>query len=184
MDIWKLGQSLKGENNSSRKKGVTLIELFFVVILMGVVSYTMWRVFLTGTRTSTRLSQSVELASDARICDARLARELRTSVQILSPEEPADSAAPETAPLLVVLNATNELIVFYVNNNGQLIRQNRTRGNFETVIGKNISAFRVFRKGRRLINYHLELAVDDSKMPDGKRKFSLITSVTLRNNFN
>lgn len=184
MNISKLRQCLNRGNNTPLKKGVTLIELLFVVILMGVVSYTMWRVFITGARTSTRLSQSVELASNARICDARLARELRTSVQILSPEEADDTGSPETSPILVVLNATNELIVFYVNNSEELIRQNRTKGNSETVIGKSISAFRVFRKGRRLINYHLELAVDDSKMPDGKRKFSLITSVTLRNNFN
>jgi prepilin-type N-terminal cleavage/methylation domain-containing protein len=179
-----LRNNLKSWRYISRKKGVTLIELLFVVILMGVVSYTMWRVFVTGARTSTRLSQSIELASEARICDAKLSRELRTSVQILSPVEPLNMSSPETSPLLVVLNATNELLVFYVNQQGMLIRQNRTRGNYETVLGNNISAFRVFRKGRRLINYHLELAVDDSKMPGGKRKFSLITSVTLRNNFN
>ena len=164
-------------------KGVTLIELIFVVLLFSVVTYTMWRVFITGTRTSTRLTQSVTLAASARMCDTKIIRELRSSVEILSPVEILDTGA-KSSPILVILNELNELIVFFVNKKGELIKQNRVKDNEEEVLGKNVSAFRVFRKGRRLVNYHLELSVDDPKGPDGKRKFSLISSVTIRNNFN
>jgi len=115
------------------------------------------------------------------MCDIKISREVRESIEILSPLE---TATPETSPVLIVLNCINELLVFYVNEKGELIRQNRTKNNQETILGKNVAAFRVFRKGRRFVNYHLEMAVDDPKGPGGKRKFSLISSVTLRNNFN
>ena len=172
----------KQKSPSPLHTGITLIELIFVVILLGVVTFTMWRVFITGTRTATRLSQSVELAQSARLCDTKIARELRMGVEILSPLE--SDGTPESSPILVMLNGTNELIVFYVNEKNELIRHSRTKGNGEKVLGRNVSSFRVFRKGRRLVNYHLEMAVDDPKLPDGKRRFSLITSVTLRNSVN
>ncbi len=158
----------------SRNRAITLIELLFTILLMSVVLYTMWRVFITGARTSTRLTQSVELASNARMCDIQLSRELRGSIEVLSPLK---TTPLKTSPILVVLNQINELIVFYVNKQGELIRQNRTKDNVEKVLGRNVSAFRVFRKGRRLVNYHLELSVDDPKGHDGKRKFSLISSL-------
>lgn len=177
MNVFNVVMNRGIHSSRPRKHGVTLIELLFSMLLMGIVTYTMWRVFITGTRTSKRLSQSVELASTARMCDVKMSREIRAGVKILSPLD----EIPESSPILVFINATNELIVFYVNKKSELIRQNRTQGNIEEVFGTNISAFRVFRKGKRLINYHLELAVDDPKGPDGKRKFGLITSVTLRN---
>lgn len=164
------------------KKGLTLVELMFVILLLSVVTYTVWKVFITGSRTATRLSKTVTLAQQARLCDTKLSRELRLGIEILSPLQ--QTSGFQSSPVLVMLNQTNELLVFYVNDKNQLIRQSRTRNNTETILGRNVSAFRVFRKGERLINYHLEMAVDDPKMPDGKRRFSLITAVTLRNPVN
>jgi len=179
--------------NKSFKKGLTLIELIFIMLLLGIIIYTIWRVFITGTRTSTRLSQSVELAATARIADTKMLRELRMGVELISPT--TEAGTPETSSVIIFLNKVNQMIVFYVNKNNQLMRQNRNwdsdtlfypdnSSGAETVLAENVSAFRAYRKGRRLLNYHLEIAVDDPKLPDGKRRFSLISSITFRNNFN
>ena len=173
----------RASRKSLKKGAFSLTEALMVFLIFALVAATVWEIFISGSRNTSRLSKTVELASQARICDTKIQRELRCSVKIISPQVRAPSEA-KSSPVLIFLNQLNELIVLYVNDDGELRRQNRTKACTESILAKNVSAFRVFRKGRRLVNYHLELSMKDHQHSSGTRRFSLLSSVTLRNNYN
>lgn len=158
--------------------GLTIVEGLLVLVLGASVAVAAWQFMAEGTRESAKLNLKTDLMRRARMASLRISREMQEAVEVLHPRL-GDTA---TCPLVVYLNHENETIVLYVDPQKRLLRQNRSKGQEETVLAEDVDAFRSFRKGRRLLNYHIRMEATAPWQPDRTEAFNLISGATLRNN--
>lgn len=154
------------------RRGFTIVEMLIVVVLFATVAAFASELYMRSVSVERKLGVKLDLLHHAQIASLQLSRALRSAVELVGPPE----GATKTRPFVVFVNELNELMVIYVNTRGQLVQQNRTDGNKETVLGTGVTQLRVHRKGHRLVNYHLFL--EDTASGE---KFNLVSGVTIRN---
>ena len=169
---------LGNSNRNGSRRGITVVEVLLVVVFVSVIGIVTWRFLIQGTRGSVKLTAKLDLQRRARMASLRITREIQQGVEVLHPR----LGESRTTPIIVFLNAVHELIVLYVDERSRLVRLNRSKGDEETVLAENVQRLRAFRKGRRLLNYHIFLEADEAQ--GRKQRFNLISGATLRNNFN
>lgn len=166
-----------------RRRGFTLVEIMVVVILFSVMAMMASELYQRGVQAERKIGVKVDLLHHAQIASLQIARELRHATEIIAPPEgaPPTNEAEQSRPFIAYVNETNEIIVLYVNAEGQLVKQNRNKNDEVTVLGTGMGRLRAHRKGHRLLYYHLFL--EDERNPDenAREKFNLISGVTIRN---
>jgi prepilin-type N-terminal cleavage/methylation domain-containing protein len=165
------------------RSAFTLVEIMIVVILFAMMAMMASELYQKSVMVERKIGVKVDLLHHAQVASLVISRELRHASEIIAPPEgaPPTNEAEKTRPYVVYVNEMNELMVIYVNNEGQLVRQNRNKNDEVTVLGTGVSRMRFHRKGHRLLYYHLFL--EDERNPDEKtrEKFNLISGVTIRN---
>jgi len=154
------------------RRAFTVIEILVVVALFAIIAAFAGELYQRSVSVERRLGVKLDLLHHAQVASLTLSRSLRHAIEIVAPPE----GATQTRPYIVFVNELNQLIVIYVNTQGQLVELNRTDGDRETVLGSGLGQLRAFRKGHRLVNFHLGL----SDKATGE-SFSLISGVCIRN---
>ena len=170
----------------NRRTGFTFVEAVVAVLLFFSLSVLVWQLFIQEQRGAARITKQVELQQRARMAGLKLTRDLQEAVEILYPPIPSDPTSARTSSLVVYLNGRHELAVVYVDDKGRLVRQNRTKGDETTFLAEEVARFRAFRKGRRLLNFHLHFEAVTRRKVDGDEttSFDLLSGATLRNAVN
>ena len=154
---------------------MTVVEMIVVVLLFSLLIGMSASTYFQSVQVERNIGAKLDLLGQAQIASLRLSNELRNATEIFAPP----THLGESRPYLIFSNDENEIIVIFVNEKKELVRLNRNKNDETKVIGHGIDRLRIYRKDRRLLNYHLHFLSDD-----GKQKFDLISGVTIRNNFN
>jgi Tfp pilus assembly protein PilE len=162
------------------RTGMTLVEIIIVVILFSLMAIMSAELYQRGVFAERKLGVKIDLFHRAQIASLHMARELRHATEIVSPPETLLPQVPaKSRPYVVFVNELNEIIVLYVNDKGQLIRQNRNKLNTpeeNTTLATGIKRLRVHRYGHRIVNYHVFLEDENNK-----EQFNLISAMAVRN---
>lgn len=162
------------------RRGMTLVETMIIVILFSLMAIMASELYQRGVFAERKLGVKIDLFHRAQIASLHLARELRHATEIVAPPEAVLPQVPaKSRSYVVFVNELNEIIVIFVNEQGQLVKQNRNKLNTPeetTVLATGIKRLRVHRYGHRLVNYHVFLEDEANK-----EKFNLISAMAVRN---
>jgi prepilin-type N-terminal cleavage/methylation domain-containing protein len=168
---------------AAARRGFTLVEIMIVVILFSLMAMMASELYQKSVQAERKIGVKIDLLHHAQVASLHISRELRHATEIIAPPEsaPPTNEGDKTRPFIAYINELNEIIVIYVNNEGQLVKQNRNLNDATEVLGTGVSRLRAHRKGHRLLYYHLFL--EDERNPDvnTREKFNLISGVTIRN---
>ena len=151
-----------------------MVEILIVASLLVVAIGFSISIMVRGFSAEKSITGKVQVVHDAQIATVRLSEILHDATELFAPAV----ATPESRPFAVFSNHVNELMVLYVDKKQRLMLQNRNTGEKQS-LASNVARFRTYRRGRRLLNYHLE--VRDATTGE---KLNLLGGVCIRNNRN
>jgi type II secretory pathway pseudopilin PulG len=158
-----------------RRRAMTLVEIMIVVILFALAIGLAADTYLRSVSAERKLGVKIDLLHHAQVASLHVSRQLRLAVEIFAPPVGLD----QTRPYLVFSDETNHLKVIHVNEKKELVELDRNANDEGRVLATGVTRFRVFRKGRRMVVYHLHL-----KDELAGERFNLISGACIRNNIN
>jgi len=156
------------------RRGFTMVEILIVVSLIAVCMGFGIGLMVRGFSAEQSIGGKVQVLHEAQIASVRLSEVLHDSTELFAPPV----GIGETRPFAVFANNVNELMVLYVDDKQRLVVLNRNTKE-KLVLASGVTQFRAYRRGRRLLNYHLALRDATSG-----EKLNFLGGVCIRNNVN
>ena len=149
----------------------TLVEIMVVVGLIALVMGYGISTMVRGFSAEQSIGGKVQVVHGAQIASVRLSEVLHDATELFAPPP----GLTETRPFAVFANSVNELMVLYVDDKQRLILQNRNTRE-KQVLATGVEKFRAYRRGRRVLNYHLAF-----KDATSGEKLNFLGGVCIRN---
>lgn len=157
------------------RRAFTLVEILVVVVLLFMVIAMAAQTYFQSVSVEKSIGRKLDVLHQAQVVSIVISSELRQASELLYPPEGLD----HTRPFMVFSNAYHHILVLYVNDQKELVLLDRNAADNTRILARGVTSMRVFRKNRRLVNYHL--VFED---PTGQQRFDLISGMCVRNNFN
>lgn len=157
------------------RRAFTLVEVLVVIVLLGMVIAMATQTYFQSVSVEKSIGRKLDVLQQAQVVSIQLSTELRQASELLYPPEGLD----HTRPFMVFASDYHHIFVIYVNENKELVLLDRNAADNTRVLGRGVKSMRVFRKNRRLVNYHL--VFED---PTGTQRFDLVSGMCIRNNRN
>lgn len=155
-------------------RGFTMVEIMVVTSLVIVAITFGFSLMVRGFSAEKSISGKVQVVHEAQLATVRLSEVLHDATELFAPAVDIG----ESRPFAVFSNHVNELMVLHVDRQQRLVLWNRNTGEKQP-LASGVVRFRAYRRGRRVLNYHLEL-----KEATSGEKLNLLGGVCIRNNRN
>lgn len=156
------------------RRGFTLVEIIVVASILVIGLGFGISMMVRGFSAEKSIGGKVQVVHDAQIASVRLSEILHDATELFAPPIGID----ETRPFAVFASQANEMMVLYLDDKSRLVMVNRNSKE-KTVLAQNVSRFRAYRRGHRLLNYHVAL-----KDPSSGEQLNLLGGVCIRNDQN
>lgn len=156
------------------RRGFTMVEILVVSALLVIGFGFGIFMMVRGFSAEKSIGGKVQVIHDAQIASVRLSEILHDATELFAPPIGID----ETRPFAVFASQANEMMVLYVDDRSRLVLLNRNSKE-KLVLAQNVARFRAYRRGHRLLNYHVQL-----KDPTSGEQLNLLGGVCIRNDHN
>ena len=157
-----------------RRRGFTIVEILIVALLLVLSAGFGITLMVRGFSAEQSIGGKVQVVHEAQMASLRLSESLHDATELFAPA----IGGAESRPFALFSNHVNELVFVYVDDKQRLIMLNRNTKE-KQVLATGCTRFRVYRRGRRLLNYHVALRDANSG-----EKLSFLGGVCVRNNLN
>lgn len=156
------------------RRGFTVVEIIVVSFIVAIAIGFGVQLMVRGFSAEKSIGGKVQVVHDAQIASVRLSEILHDATELFAPAVGLD----DTRPFAVFASQSNEMMLLYLDDKSRLVMSNRNTRE-KQVLASNVSRFRAYRRGRRLLNYHLTF-----KDPQSGELLDLLGGVCIRNDQN
>ena len=135
-----------------RRRGFTMVEIMVVASVVVTLFVFAISLMVRGFSAEKSIGGKLQVVHEAQIASVRLSEILHDATELFAPALAID----ETRPFAVFANHSNELMVLYVDDKQRLMLLNRNTTEKQS-LASGVTRFRAYRRGHRLLNYHLTL---------------------------